>query len=588
VASELTESVKGRILVADDSKFFLQSLERLLEAEGYEVYTAEDGHQAVEVARARKPDLILLDIEMPKLDGIGACRKLKESAETSHISILFVTSHATSEIRLRGLRAGGEEFLTKPFIPEEILAQVEKFVRRVKSTTNLIERVKILEEERNSLQKRLAGSVAEDALAHAFRITPSNPLSVISDIDESLVAFIRENRQFVILYLAVDNMDRVDLLFGSDIVVETHAFIFNKTVEYLRELSIDLDAIRICRNLSDDFVIFLPDAALTRLKLNSSNVDDFGADLLKHVRFCMDAQFLKKEVVPILNLSTGVSWVSTTYRLSYQRQILNAVREAANSAYNFQSKGRQRLHNLLREMIRTQSLRIVCQPIVRSVDFKIAAYEALGRGLYPELEKPQLMFDVAEESNQVLALSRLCRDKAVGRFPELPDGKLLFVNFHPEDFQDDQLLLASPDEPIFRTDPKRVVIEVTERSAIRDPKKLREAIDFLKKTGFKIAIDDLGSGYTSLGLIASLDPDYIKFDMTLVRGIELSPTKQALLKTLSQFTQDIGAVSVAEGVETQEELDVVREFKCDLCQGFYFAQPSDKLISESEFAFHKR
>lgn len=583
----MSESVKGRVLVADDSLFFLQSLERLLETEGYEVFTAADGHVAVEMARAKKPQVILLDVEMPRLDGIDACRKLKDLPETSHIPILFVTSHASSEIRLRGLRAGGEEFLTKPFIPEEILAQVDKFIKRMNSTTSLLERVKFLEDERNVLQKRLAGAPSGDALAQAFRITPTNSLAVISDIDESLVSFIRENRQFAILYIATDNMDRVDLLFGSEIVFEIQAFLFNKIVEVLRESSADLETVRICRNLADDFVVFLPDVLLTKQKLDSATIEEFAADLLKHVRTAVETQFMKKEVAPILNITSGVSWVSTTSRLSFNRQILNAVKDASNAAYNFQTKGRQRLHNRLREMIKTGAMKVVCQPIVRTADFRIAAYEALARGEYAELERPQLMFDVAEESRQTLALSRLCREKAVGLLPQLPAGKLLFINFHPDDFHDDQLLLSSPEEPIFKIDPKRVVIEVTERSAIKDPEKLKETIDFLKKTGFKIAIDDLGSGYTSLGLIASLDPDYIKFDMSLVRGVEFSSTKQALLRTLSQFTQDIGATSVAEGVETREELDVVREFKCDLCQGFYFSKAQDHFISETEFAFQK-
>ncbi|MBI4180027.1 EAL domain-containing response regulator [bacterium] len=578
---------KGRVLIADDSRFFLQSLERLLQSEGYEVISAEDGHQAVVAACEHTPDLVLMDVEMPRVTGIEACRKLKTIPETVHIPVLFVTSNASSDVRLKGLKAGGEEFLTKPFIPEEILAQVDKFMKRVQSTLGLMDKVKLLEDERNDLQKRLGSGAAEEKILRGFPITPSNSLAVISDIDDRLIAFARDNRQFVLLYLAVDNMDRVDMLYGSEIVFEAQAFIFNKTVEYLREVSADLDAVRIARNLADDVVIFLPDKLLADLKIDSANVDEFGLDLLKHVRFGMESQFMKKEVAPILNISTGLSWVTTSSRLSFNRQILNAIRDASSSAYNFQGRARQRLHNRLREMIQNRAMKIMYQPLVRAVDFRIAAYEALARGEFPELERPQLMFDVAEESRQVHALSRLCREKAIESLPSLDAGKLMFVNFHPDDFNDPHFLMDSPDEPIFKADPKRIVIEMTERAAIKDAEQLREVIEFLKKKGFRIAIDDLGSGYTSLGLIASLEPDYIKFDMSLIRGIERSPTKQALLKTLAQFTQDIGATSVAEGIETQEELDVVREFRCDLCQGYYFAKPQAQLITEADFAFTK-
>ncbi len=583
----MSESAKGRILIADDSRFFLLSLQRLLENEGYEVIPAEDGRVAVESARAHRPDLVLLDVEMPRLDGIDACRKIKEIPETAHIPVLFCTGQASSDIRLRGLRAGGEEYLTKPFIPEEILAQVAKFMKRVRSTLSLIDRVKILEEERTELQQRLSAVSSEDTLAQAFRITPTNKLHVISEVDDSLISFVRDNPQFVILYVAVDNMDRVDMLFGSEMVFEAQSFLFNKIVEYLRELAADLSAIRICRNMADDLVVFLPDPLLARLKLDSNTITDFGADVVRHIRFGMESQFVKKEVGAVLGIATGVSWVSSTPRLSFHRQILSAIKEASDGAYNFQTKGRQKLHLRLKEMIRTGSIRVVYQPIVRSLDGRIDAYEALSRGQYPELERPPLMFDVAEECRETVSLSRLCRKKALKRFKEISESHRLFLNFHPDDFQDGQILAESPAEPIFQAPPGRIVIEITERSAIKDAQKLKETIDFLKKRGFKIAIDDLGTGYTSLALIASLNPDYIKFDMSLIRGIDLSPTKQALLKTLVQFARDVGATSVAEGIETGEELEVVREFKCDLCQGFYFSPPRDHFVNESEFSFAK-
>lgn len=586
--NRLTQDTRGRILIADDSRFFLQSLERLLQTEGYDVFTAEDGVQAVDIAAATPVDLILLDVEMPRLGGVEACRKIKEDPARAHIPVLFVTSMVSSELRLKCLRAGGEEFLTKPFIPDEILAQVEKFMRRAHTTTGLIEKVQVLETERNDLLKRIADLPSESSLARAFRITPFNTLSILSNIDDRLVEFSRENGQFAIIYLAVDNMDRIDVLFGSEIVFEAHAFLFNKIVEYLRDLAADLNHIRIARNLSDDFVLFLPEELMSNLKLDSAKIRSFAIDMLMHIRNSFESQFLKKEVSPILSLTVGVSWVSATSRLSFSRQILNAVKEASNGAYNYQADARQVMHNRLREMIQSRSVRVVYQPIVRVTDGRIGAYEALARGEFPELMRPQMMFDVAEESKQASALSRLCRERALEILPRLAPDKLLFINFHPEDFLDEELLRAVPEEPIFKVDPSRIVIEMTERSAIREPDKLKDAVEFLKNKGFKIAIDDLGSGYTSLGLIASLNPEYIKFDMSLIRGISISPTKQALLKTLSQFTQEIGATSVAEGIETQEELDVIREFKCDLCQGFFFSKPRDHLITEEEFAFRTR
>lgn len=146
----------------------------------------------------------------------------------------------------------------------------------------------------------------------------------------------------------------------------------------------------------------------------------------------------------------------------------------------------------------------------------------------------------------------------------------MFVNLHTRDLLDP--LLTSESAPLSRI-ARRVILEITERGAVEDIKDIRSRVSALRDLGFRIAIDDLGAGYAGLTSFALLEPEFVKLDMSLVRGVDTSPIRQKLIGSMTQLCKEMGMQVVAEGVETIEERESVRELGCDLLQGYLLARP---------------
>jgi EAL domain-containing protein (putative c-di-GMP-specific phosphodiesterase class I) len=119
----------------------------------------------------------------------------------------------------------------------------------------------------------------------------------------------------------------------------------------------------------------------------------------------------------------------------------------------------------------------------------------------------------------------------------------------------------------------RVVLVITERSALYEVRVARSRVADLRSMGFRVAIDDLGAGYAGLNSFATLEPEVVKLDMTLIRDIDTSPTKQRLVRSMAEVCEDMGMEVVAEGIETIEERATVVDLGCDLLQGYLFAKP---------------
>lgn len=214
---------------------------------------------------------------------------------------------------------------------------------------------------------------------------------------------------------------------------------------------------------------------------------------------------------------------------------------------------------------------IACQPIISWRDRTIFGYEALMRSSEPTLANPLAMIDAAERLGRVHAMGRNTRAATAEAATALPDGALLFVNLHPSDLSDDDLLSASsPLAPLA----KRIVLEITERSTLDEIKDLEARLKTLRSMGFRLAIDDLGAGYAGLTTMTRLEPEVVKFDMGLIRGVDQSPKKQRVIRSMKKLCDELGTIVVTEGVETAPERDTLVELGCDLFQGYLFARPA--------------
>jgi EAL domain-containing protein (putative c-di-GMP-specific phosphodiesterase class I) len=218
---------------------------------------------------------------------------------------------------------------------------------------------------------------------------------------------------------------------------------------------------------------------------------------------------------------------------------------------------------------------MVYQPIVSWSSRSTFGYEALVRSAEPTLPHPGALFDAAERLDRLNDLGRRIRKTAIVPMSEVPESVLLFVNLHTRDLLDESLFDAG--EPLNGL-AGRVVLEITERARLEQVPDVRSRITRLTKQGFRVAIDDIGAGYAGLTSFALLEPDVVKLDMALVREVDRAPTKQKLIRSLTQLCHEMELHVVAEGVETVAERDVLIDLGCDLFQGYLFAKPGPPFV----------
>jgi EAL domain-containing protein (putative c-di-GMP-specific phosphodiesterase class I) len=217
------------------------------------------------------------------------------------------------------------------------------------------------------------------------------------------------------------------------------------------------------------------------------------------------------------------------------------------------------------------TLWVAYQPIVAWSTQTVFAYEALVRNEEVTLRSPPDLFAAAERLGRTQELGRTIRDRVASTVDERPMEGLLFVNVHAMELDDDTLF--SPDAPLSRH-AARVVLEITERAPIERIRDVGGRVAQLRALGYRIAVDDLGAGYAGLASFAHLEPEVVKVDMSLIRGVDRSPMKQKLVGSIVTLCRDLNIQMIAEGIETEEERDMLVSLGGDLCQGYLFARPN--------------
>jgi EAL domain-containing protein (putative c-di-GMP-specific phosphodiesterase class I) len=216
------------------------------------------------------------------------------------------------------------------------------------------------------------------------------------------------------------------------------------------------------------------------------------------------------------------------------------------------------------------SLWMAFQPLVSLSQRRVYAYEALMRTEEPLLPHPGAVLAAAERLGRLDELGRSVRALVAKAMQDSPDTTL-FVNLHSQDLLDAQLYAT--DSPLAGF-AKRVVLEITERASLEGLKDIESRLKALRDLGYRLAVDDLGAGYAGLTSFTQIQPEVVKFDMSLVRGLDASPAKRRLLTSMTALFRDWNIVVVAEGVETPAERDALTALGCDVLQGYLFARPA--------------
>jgi EAL domain-containing protein (putative c-di-GMP-specific phosphodiesterase class I)/CheY-like chemotaxis protein len=529
---------KIRILVIDDHEDLTSMVRDVLETRGYEVLTANSGERGLELAFTEHPALILLDVMMPGMDGYQVCREL-QFGYTKDIPVVFLTAKTQLASMMEANRSGASAFITKPF-------RVEHLVQTVRD-------------------------VLRDASVYYDEITG---LPTLAQVQVDVQRQLANHNQLGLLYVSLDGIFGIEQLQGFEAVDEVFRVVGQK-LDAAKGLLLREDDFVSISSLGNAFLIILAPSREQRA-IDDHDIemikDRLEKNLLGHLREELEERLLAK-----IQVYVGYARLSQSPKVRFRRALLQAIDEATRGIQEEREENYTRLVTELDMVLANEQISCVYQPIVSLDDFAVLGYEVLARGpLQSQLHRPDVLFDVARDQGRVEELDRVCRVMAARGGATLPDNALRFINTEPvnlffrsrSDLFIEEFVQATP-EPLR----SKTVMEITEKSIIDDFSHFREVVTKLREHGFRIAIDDAGSGYSGLQTIVEVEPDFIKLDISLIRHVDTSVVKQKLVRTLRDFCLDAGITLIAEGIETQEQLQALLELQIPYGQGYLFAHP---------------
>ena len=402
-----------------------------------------------------------------------------------------------------------------------------------------------------------------------FRGGSEPKIQTVTALIDSHRQAIQDRKELLVLYFNFDRYTKIEEIYGWEKLDE----ILHTTAMAIREFIVTspFNGADIAVNFTndDDFVLFHippPEVAVPTPDV----ITDLTAKLHTYIAKRIEDEH-GEEIASLFDTFVGSSHIHYDPKIRLDRQIFRAIRDAASSSNSVEQREFTQKAADLRDTLRTRSLYIDYHPIVVADTQAIFGYEALARGTMKSMRRPEVMFEVAEQTDMIWELSRLCRNTAISGMKErLTDNQLLFINVDPHDFTDPMFTEMDLDVK----DPSKVVLEITERTAIRDYPKFRGRLKDFRDRGYRFAVDDAGSGYAGLGSIANLEPDFIKLDISLINCIDANFIKQSLVEKMVGFGNDQNAMVIAEGVETAEEYETVKQLGVHLVQGFYLHPPA--------------
>jgi len=528
-----------RILVVDDDPDLRQVVCATLRANGFQAQAAADGAQGLELAYTSHPHLILLDVMMPGMDGYQVCREL-QFGYTKDIPVVFLTARNELANMIEANRVGASAYITKPFAADRLLATVRDVLR--------------------------------DASLYKDDVTG---LPTLAGVQLELQRHLQDHHHLGLLYVAIEGVDGLERMHGFEAVDELYKLVSQRLGE-LPGTVVREDDYLTCASLGDAFLLALApprhhevlrDDELLRVK------DRLQRELAAHLEREM-AHLVFTPLEPYV----GWSRLVLSPKVRFKRALLHAIQEATTRVDQERSQARHRLGAELDRLLCSEQISCVYQPIVKLGDYGVLGYELLARGpVHSELHGAEALFEVARAERRLDELDTLCRAVATRGSAALPGTCLRFINAEPSS------LFATTSPHLCATDfteltPPELrpltVVEVTEKSVVEDFALMRDVVKRLRACGFRVAVDDAGAGYSGLQTMVEIEPDFIKLDISLTRGIEDSMVRQKLVGTLSDFCRNADIGLVAEGVEHHGQLDVLRGLGVPFAQGYLFARPA--------------
>ncbi len=535
------------ILVIEDSSVLREEIGDILRLEGYEVWEAENGRVGLELAKLRRPNMILCDVVMPEMDGLSVLRAVRQHPETETIPLIFLTGQADKRDIRRGMELGADDYLTKPFTAGELLGAV-----------------------RARLQKQ-ARLVAHRRPVVAADPTPCDPVTGLPNaqaLEFSLAAAIAQAGVGLVV-VDFGNFDALGGALGSDVEQQLLPQIAQRLRAGLPESTL------VARTREAEFALLVPGNPV-------DNLEVVARDCLRLLTTAFSLN--GRDVV----LHGHIGLAAAPHHASRPEELMRCARLAVQAA---RQEGRNTIcwfstalqirttelvefdGELYRAIVQDE-LVLYFQPIVRLTTGRCEAFEALVRWQHPTqgLLAPSRFIPAAENSGSILALTEWVLARAIlsARRSPVP----IAVNLSSYDCQREGL--AETVAKLLhdrQVAPQALQVEITESAIVKQMETTMANLQQLRTMGVRVAIDDFGTGYSSLSYLKYLPVDKLKIDRSFVKDLEADGNDTAILPAILEMARRLSLETIAEGVETEEQEAFLQQHRCDCAQGYLYSPP---------------
>lgn len=567
----------ARVIVVDDEPIVRQFLEIALSDLGCRVETFSTCETGL--ARCENPDfdVAFIDKNLPDGSGLRICERLA----TADCKVALVTGYANLTSAVEALRHGVADYFTKPIDLDDLTARLGRMLSQLE-----LERAnRALIQELQTKCAELERVAARDPVTGLFNHTHFQA-QLDAEIERS-----KGKARFSVALFALDRFAVINDQFGhsvGDTVLRQVADLLTGAQQADDQTVGGILGKQdvACRVGGDTFALILPGLNRTQA---SARLQEFRDLLVEHTF---------GESLPVLTASAGIAQYpedgdNRRRMFSVAERTLSQAKSIGGDSvlcYDAEGEGPRsnaevRAVRALGACLANRSVRFVYQPIVSVVTQKPVAYEALCRPTAPAYRHIGELLTAAAQTGRLVDLGRLLREIAVAPLQQLPDGCWLFLNVNPQELDGEALFEA---DSVLHPIAHQIVLEITETEEITDFTVARAKLKELRRLGYRIALDDFGAGYQGFSSLALLEPDYVKLDMAIVRGITSDSRAARLVRHIREFCEAEGIQTIAEGVETEAEFRTLRELGLELMQGYLFAAPAEAFCQVKRSAFPSR
>lgn len=558
---------KARILIVDDEDLVRNLLADVLSDE-YECVPAASAEDALEIIKSEDVDLVISDIRMRGMSGIDLIPLILEAAPDT--VVMTISGEQNIDCAIQAMQAGTFDYIKKPFDIDSVRMSVE---RALKHHFLLVEKrryetqLEFLVEERT---KQLNYLAFYDSLTEL-------PNRVLFDdrLTRTLKLADQGGASPAVVCLAVDRFKKAQETLG-----------YNAGIRILQEVADRLQTktpagSTVARFENDEFAILIPHVKST----------DEVVGIVETVKNSIKLALRIDDVEVFISASAGISMYpgDGTTAETLERNAASALaraREKGDDRYEFfaEEMNLKALKKLdmeakFRHALERDEFEIYYQPKKNFSTDQVVGMEALVRWNHPELGviSPSEFIPLAEETGLIIPLSETVLRTACRQTKELIDQNhdlRVAVNLSAKQFQHERLA-EQIIEIVAETgiNPLNLELEVTESALLEKPDAAIEILQRIRDFGIRISIDDFGTGYSSLGYLKRLPIDTLKIDRTFVQDITHDAKDASLVMAIISLAHNLGLKVTAEGVETTDQLSLLRLLRCDEWQGFFFSRP---------------